>query len=158
LLSTLVLHLGGYDLKGLFSLEEYYARQLDAYYAALTVGPSHNYYFGRAEAEITEWIEYFCAGMAESFEAVQRQAHAAAGAADASPLLRRLDPRQRKALALFQESETITSRNVEALFAISARTARLLTRQWVDSGFLVIANAAKKSRKFALSQEFQGLR
>jgi Fic family protein len=32
LLTTLILHLGGYDLKGLYSLEEYYARNLGAYY------------------------------------------------------------------------------------------------------------------------------
>jgi len=40
LLTTLILHLGGYDLKGLYSLETYFARNLRAYYAALTVGPS----------------------------------------------------------------------------------------------------------------------
>jgi Fic family protein len=39
LLTTLILHLGGYDLKGLYSLEEYYARNLGDYYKALTVGP-----------------------------------------------------------------------------------------------------------------------
>ncbi len=49
LLATFVLHLGGFDLKGLYSLEEYYARDLHAYYAALTIGPSHNYYLGRAQ-------------------------------------------------------------------------------------------------------------
>jgi cell filamentation protein, protein adenylyltransferase len=48
LLTTLLLHLGGYDLKGLYSLEEYYARNLGAYYEALSIGPSHNYYEGRA--------------------------------------------------------------------------------------------------------------
>ena len=42
LLTTLILHLGGYDLKGLYSLEEYYARNLADYYEALTIGPSHN--------------------------------------------------------------------------------------------------------------------
>lgn len=157
LLATLVLHLGGYDLKGLYSLEEYYARRLGAYYAALTVGPSHNYYLGRAEADITGWIDYFCQGMAESFVAVRKQAEAAAGSTDASPLMRRLDPRQRKALAVFRESETITSRDVERLFAVSARTARLLTRQWSESGFLVIVDAAKKSRRYALADEYRGL-
>jgi Fic family protein len=49
LLTTLILHLGTYDLKGLYALEEYYARNLKAYYEALTVGPSHNYYMGRAK-------------------------------------------------------------------------------------------------------------
>jgi Fic family protein len=52
LLTTLVLHMAGYDLKGLYSLEEYYAANLGAYYEALTVGPSHNYYLGRAKADI----------------------------------------------------------------------------------------------------------
>src|SRR5262249_43525077 len=53
LLTTLILHLGSYGLKGLYSLEEYYARDLGAYYEALTIGPSHNYYEGRAKADIT---------------------------------------------------------------------------------------------------------
>lgn len=59
LLVTLILHLGGYDLKGLYSLEEYYAKNLLGYYRAISVGPSHNYYFGRTESDITEWVEYF---------------------------------------------------------------------------------------------------
>ena len=40
LCATLILHLGTYDLKGLYALEEYYARNLKAYYEALTIGSS----------------------------------------------------------------------------------------------------------------------
>lgn len=47
LLTTLLLHRAGYGLKGIYSLEKYYTRDLEAYHAALTVGPSHNYYMGR---------------------------------------------------------------------------------------------------------------
>ena len=72
LLTTLVLHLGGYDLKGLYALEEYYARDLAAYYDALSLGPSHNYYEGRAEADITKWVSYFIAGMAMAFWSTPR--------------------------------------------------------------------------------------
>lgn len=43
LLTTLILHLGGYDLKGLYSLEEYYARNLSEYYEALSIGPTMYY-------------------------------------------------------------------------------------------------------------------
>ena len=154
LLTTLILHLGTYDLKGLYSLEEYYARNLGAYYEALTIGPSHNYYLGRAEADITKWVEYFCDGVAESFENVKKRAEDAAGAKDVSPLLRRLDPRQRKALELFRHSETITSRDVEKLFTISQRSARNLLRSWTDAGLLVIADPAKKSRKYRLASEY----
>ena len=157
LLTTLVLHLGGFGLKGLYSLEEYYARNLRAYYEALTIGPSHNYYMGRAEADISSWIEYFCNGVAESFDAVKKRSEQAAGVGtvDVSPLLRRLDPRQRKALTLFQAAETITSRDVEKLFDISQRMARNLLSNWVSEKFIVIADAAKKSRKYRLSPRFE---
>jgi Fic family protein len=154
LLTTLILHLGGYDLKGLYSLEEYYARELGAYYEALTVGPSHNYYLGRAEADITGWVEYFCEGVAESFENVRKRAQDAAGAVDVSPWLRRLDPRQRKVLELFRESQTITSRDVASLFGISQRMARHLLHDWAETGFLVVVDPAKKSRKYALTGDF----
>ena len=71
LLTTLILHLGRYDLKELYALEEYYARGLKDYYEALTVGLSHNYYMGRAEADVTGWVSYFIEGMAVSFEKVR---------------------------------------------------------------------------------------
>ena len=159
LLTTLVLHLGGYDLKGLYSLEEYYARDLGAYYKALSVGPSHNYYDGRAEADITGWVEYFCGGMADAFESVKRRAQEAArtGAPDQSGALRRLDPRQRRALELFRDSNVIRSRDVEALFGISQRAARNLLAAWVGDGFVMITDAAKKTRKYGLQAEFRAL-
>lgn len=158
LLTTLILHLGGYDLKGLYSLEEYYARNLGSYYEVLTIGPSHNYYMGRVESDITPWVDYFCAGVAESFENVQKRAQEAAdtGAPDYSLLLRRLDPRQRQALALFRQNETITSHDVEKLFAISQRTARDLLNGWVENNFVVVSDPAKMSRKYRLATEFEG--
>lgn len=156
LLTTLILHLGGYDLKGLYSLEEYYARNLGAYYAAITIGPSHNYYEGRAKADITQWVEYFCSGVADSFESVKHRAIDAAGsgAKDRSPALRRLDPRQRKALDLFRDSNTITSGDVARLFSISQRAARNLLAAWVENGFLLIAEPAKKTRKYGLAPDY----
>jgi Fic family protein len=159
LLTTLVLHLGGYDLKGLYSLEEYYARDLAAYYEALTVGPSHNYYEGRAKADITEWVEYFCSGMAESFENVRFRAAQAAdsGSADQSAALRKLDPRQRKALGLFRESEIITSHDVELLFSLSQRAARNLLQSWVKRGFVAIVDPSRKARKYGLAEEYRSI-
>jgi Fic family protein len=156
LLTTLILHLGGYDLKGLYSLEEYYARDLGAYYKALTVGPSHNYYEERAKADITQWMEYFCEGVATSFESVRRRAQEAAGtgAVDQSAALRRLDPRQRRALELFRGSTVITSRDVEALFGVSQRTARNVLTAWVDDGFVAVVDPAKRTRRYGLSLEF----
>ena len=141
------------------SLEEYYARDLGAYYKALTLGPSHNYFDGRAAADITGWVEYFCAGMADAFESVKRRAQEAAriGAPDQSGALRRLDPSQRRALELFRDSNVITSRDAEALFGISRRAARNLLAVWVNNGFVMITDAAKKTRKYGLQAEFRAL-
>ncbi|MBK9314929.1 MAG: Fic family protein [Acidobacteria bacterium] len=159
LLTTLILHLGGYDLKGIYSLEEYYARELGAYYDALTIGPSHNYYEGRAESDITKWIAYFCSGMAESFENVRNRAleMSSGDVKDDSGLMRRLDPRQRRVLEHFIQSDTITSRDVAKLFGLSQRTARHLLSGWANDGFLTIIDPAKKSRKYGLSGEFHSL-
>jgi Fic family protein len=159
LMATLVLYLGGYDLKGFYSLEEYYARDLAAYYNAIAVGPSHNYYMGRAEADITDWIEYFCIGMAESFESVQRRAkeEARSGKVDQSRLLRQLDIRQRKVLVLFRSDDWITSVQVEKVLGLTSRTARHLCQQWVETGFFRIVDPSKKARKYALSSRFAEL-
>jgi Fic family protein len=159
LLTTLILHLGGYGLKGLYSLEEYYGRNLSGYYAALTIGRSHNYYEGRARSDITKWADYFCQGMADSFESVQKRAHAEAeaGGIDASPELRKLNARQRKALELFRRSEAITSRDIEAMFSLSQRTARNLLSAWVEDGFVVMLDPAKRSRKYGLAARFRKL-
>jgi Fic family protein len=159
LFTTLILHAGGYGLKGLYSLEGYYARNLPAYYAALSIGPSHNYYEGRATADITPWIDYFTAGMAQSFDAVKMRALEAAetGAPDRSNLFRKLDPRQREALLLYRKTEAITSRDLQKLFQFSQRSARNLLAAWTKTNFLIIRDPAKKSRKYELSPAFRNL-
>ncbi len=159
LLTTLVLHLGGYDLKGLYSLEEYYARNLGAYYEAISVGDSHNYYMGRAETDITKWIEYFIEGMAISFENVLKRMMEAGeqGCPDQSSLIRNLDPRQRKALELFQEFEIITANQIADLFGFRPRTSAQICKEWADQGFLEIVDFSNKGRKYKLSKAYKNL-
>jgi Fic family protein len=156
LLTTLILHLGGYDLKGLYSLEEYYARNLGAYYKAISIGDSHNYYMGRAEADITPWVEYFVEGMAVSFEnvlACMREA-GEKGLPDLIRVLRKLDPRQRKALELFQQFEWVTSRQIGELFGFKPRTSASLCASWVNLGFLKMVDSSNRGRKYALGDNY----
>lgn len=157
LLTTLILHLGGYDLKGLCSLEEYYARNLGGYYQAISIGKSHNYYMGRAEADITAWVEYFIEGMAISFENVLKSMVNAQGLSDQSSLIRKLDPRQRKALELFQEFEIITSHQISELFGFKPRTSAKICANWVENGFLTVVNSSNRGRKYKLSKQYENL-
>lgn len=67
LIATYLLHRGQFGLKRLFVLEKYYDRTISEYYEALQMGYSHNYYFGRHNADITRWLEYFLTGLAEVY-------------------------------------------------------------------------------------------
>jgi Fic family protein len=156
LLTTLILHLGGYDLKGLYSLEEYYAKNLLGYYRAISIGPSHNYYVGRAESDITSWVEYFTEGMAFAFEKVVAQMMQSfeKGEKDHSQVLRTLDPKQRKALELFKGYDVVTAKQIGDLFGFQPRTNAALCKKWVEGGFLEIVDYSNKARKYKLAAPY----
>jgi Fic family protein len=162
LLTTLLLHRAGYGFNGICSLEEYYAANLDGYYARLSTGPSHNYYFGRVEADVTPFVDYFCAGMADAFARVRVRAEESrqsqlTGRIDEGPALRALTPRQRNALGLFLRSAVVTSKDFAAYFKMKPRLASLLCMKWVKDGFLVIDNPSTKARSYRLSDEYERL-
>lgn len=159
LLTTLILHRGGYGLKGVYSLEEYYAKNLIDYYQALTIGPSHNYYLGRAEADITSWVDYFCTGMAYSLEKVasKMKKEKSFGRKDLSDLLRTLDPKQRRVLNLLKEYEVVTSKQVGEIFGFKPRTSSQLCKKWVEKKFFEIVDPSKKNRKYRLSDRYKSL-
>ncbi|MDZ4852163.1 MAG: hypothetical protein SGI77_22980 [Pirellulaceae bacterium] len=159
MLASFVLHIAGYDLKGLYSLEEYYAKDLAANYDAIAVGPLHNYYMGRAESDISKWVEYFCIGMAKSFEAVAYRATEAAkkGVDDKHIGLRSLDTMQRKCLELFQISDEISSSDIQQFLSYKPRSATALLSRWVSDGFLIVTDPGRRTRKYALAKAFRKL-
>lgn len=160
LITTLILHKFGYGLRGIYSLEEYYARDLPAYYAALTVGSDEDYYDGnRAEADLTKFLEFFIAGMAESFASIRTQAEKARnlGHPDQSAALRSLAPQQRQVLRLFLDQAEITAKDIAQYFSLSARQARHLCQKWTADGFLEISDPAFKTRKYRLIPKYEKL-
>lgn len=159
LLTTLVLHRSGYGLKGIYSLDEHYARNLTGYYAALAVGPSHNYYFGRAEADITGFIDFFCQSMASALGAIRARATQAGEAAgrDDAIHLRALDPRRRRLLELFRGQGTATAAEMADHLGLRHRTVSRLAREWVADGFLEILDPSRKTRSYRLSPIYEHL-
>jgi len=63
-LATLILFLGGYDIRRFFSLEEYYDRDAASYYKNLQEASKGN---------LTVWLEYFSLGAAIEFERVKNK-------------------------------------------------------------------------------------
>lgn len=157
LLTNLILYKKDYDLNGIYSLEEYYAKNLQQYYNAISIGEHHNYYFGRAEADITSWIEFFVFGMLESIrkikEHMQKQLTSNIEIYD-NKILKALTPQERLVLSLFDNTDTITSNDLAKLFNFTQRSARNLAIKLVEKNFLEIGNVSNKNRNFRLNKKF----
>ncbi len=69
LLTKLILRKANCDLHGLLVLEDFYYKNLNDYYDALTVGHSSDYYEG-TKHPITAWLEYFLEGYVYSLKRV----------------------------------------------------------------------------------------
>jgi Fic family protein len=161
MLTTWILYQGGYDLGKFYALEEFYADDLPKYYDALVTYPHHNYYFGRHEAEITPWLEYFLKGMAVVFDRVAEQVRNKTVEEgfnqEALALLRPLDHRARRVLGLFNTQEFVQSSDVASLLGLSVRQTRDLLTGWVEDGWLEVANSSKRGRKYGLEERYRTL-
>ena len=63
-LATLILFLGGYDIRRFFSLEEYYDKDAISYYQNLQKASS---------GDLSSWLEYFTLGAGSEFEKVKEK-------------------------------------------------------------------------------------
>ena len=63
-LATLILFLGGYDIRRFFSLEEYYDRDAVTYYTNLQKASA---------GDLSSWLEYFSLGAAIEFDRVKEK-------------------------------------------------------------------------------------
>lgn len=66
-MATLILLNEGYDIRKLFSLEEYYDKNVGAYYYAIKTADQN------PDHDVTQWLEYFVEGVAIEFNRVREQ-------------------------------------------------------------------------------------
>ncbi len=66
-MATLILLNEGYDIRRLFSLEEYYDKNVAAYYYAIRTADQN------PDHELTAWLEYFIEGVSLEFNRVKEQ-------------------------------------------------------------------------------------
>ncbi|MCJ8290855.1 MAG: Fic family protein [Crocinitomicaceae bacterium] len=162
LLTTYVLHKTGYGMQGIYSLEEYYAKNLSGYYRSLDTGPSHNYYFGREEADVTPFLDYFLGGMAESFRKVrnradelQKEHEQRKTSALPSRDIRELGAKERHSLSLFLRQKEVSSNDVANHLGIPKRSALHLLKKWIDKDFVKIIDQSRKTRTYGLTTEWE---
>jgi Fic family protein len=157
MLTTWILYQSGYDLGKFYALEEFYATNLEAYYSALVTHPHHNYYFGRNQAEITSWLEYFLDGMALVFGRVDEKIRGEMlekTNQETLALLRPLDHRARRILGLFATNEHLLTPDMAHLLGISPRQTRDLVTRWVEQGWLEVVDASRRGRKYRLAKAY----
>ncbi|NQY00468.1 MAG: Fic family protein [Flavobacteriaceae bacterium] len=159
LLTNYILHHGGYGLKGIYSLEEYYAKNIHGYYNALAVEDIPNYYMGREQADLTDFLEYFTKGMAIAFTNIVKNSkkQTTSISNDNSKLLRELSNKQRIALDLFLQQREITTSDLANYLGVSKRSASILIKKWLDNEFLVIGNPSNKARTYLLHERWEKL-
>lgn len=159
--ATYIMRCGGLGLKGLFVLEQYYDRHLSQYYENLQMGLHHNYYFGRNEADLTPWLEFFISGVAEVFQDAAKLVRTKSEEYTSlePDLLRQLDPEQRVVfgfLALKQDFASTTE--LHRLLMIGDRTLRGRIKKWIDEGLLVPRNEeAQRIRSVTLASQYREL-
>jgi predicted HTH transcriptional regulator len=73
---------------------------------------------------------------------------------DHSNIIRKLDPKQGKALELFKKHDFITAKQIGNIFGFQSRTNSALCKKWIEDGFLEIVDHSNKSRKYKLAKPF----
>jgi Fic family protein len=159
LMTNYILHYGGYGLKGIYSLEEYYAKNLHGYYDALAVEDIPNYYMGREQADLTDFLEYFIKGMATAFSNIVEKSkkQVTSISNDNSKLLRELSAKQRMSLDLFLQQKEITTNDLAIHLGVSKRSAAILIKKWLETDFLIIGNPSNKARTYLLNDKWEEL-
>ena len=131
LLATYILKAYNYDLKGFYVVEEFYDKNIDEYYNSLQMGLHHNFYFGRNNADITEWLEYFISTMADTFETVGNKVKDIyRNSKEEISVIDTMDKRERWVANFIINNEKIKARDIANHFKINLDTAN----KWIKNG------------------------
>ncbi len=157
LLATFILQKRGYGLNGFFSLEEFHAENISKYYETLSTHKHYNYYEGRAEADLTSWVEYFVILLMNVFKNVYKQTlvYIKKGFKPEPEILRKMDIRARHVFNLFIDKETTTTAEMAGILGLSQRMVRNLVKKWTNQGILKAIGKSKKSRAYELTEIYR---
>lgn len=158
-LATYELWRSGYAFRGYLALEDYYARDLAAYYGALQMDLHHNYYFGRNDPDLTRWMDYFTSTLLEGAREVRRATEAELGKPAAANPLQGLTRRFENLMlrVVVQASGegaadgNFTPNDVAEWFGVSDRTARDWLQEWSSQGLVEAASGEQRVRAWRLA-------
>ena len=157
LLANFILKSYDYDLKGFYVMEEFYDKDINDYYNSLQMGLHHNFYFGRNDADITEWLEYFISIMADTFELVgNRVKEIYINTKEEISIIDTLDKMERWVANFIKNNGKIKAKDIANHFKINLDTANNWVKKWIDKGFLERHNdIQKRNIDYILTEKYR---
>ena len=138
-------------------MEEFYNKDINKYYNSLQMGLHHNFYFGRNNADITEWLEYFISIMADTFELVgNRVKEIYINTKEEISIIDTLDKMQRWVANFIKNNGKIKAKDIATHFKINLDTANNWIKKWIDKGFLErYNNIQKRNVDYILTEKYR---
>lgn len=143
LLARLVLGRAGYGFRDSLILEDFYAADRRAYYAAIDLGPT---YEARARADATGWLVYFLRGFVTSVARLAERV-AVLSVAGTTHTTVRVSAEQAALLEYaVREGSVSLAEAAGILPGVSRRTLQRTLRALVDAGLLQVVGSARATR------------
>ena len=128
-LATLVLIRRGFDTKRFFALDDFYNSDRPRYYKTLKkIDPE--------TLDLTEWLDYFCEGVAVSIKAVKDKVMLLTGGKSGKGKQSVIDDRQMKIVEHIKKQGKTTNKDIQDLLNTSNKTAYKLLNSLINSGVI----------------------
>lgn len=149
LLTNLILYKAGWDFRKIIVLDDYYNRDRQAYYNALTAASKEYYH---EEEDITSWVEYFATGfLVEARKVAEAIVTAGFGKISDKEEQIFLDKDELKIMDFLTTTGKVTSSDVLEILGIAKRTSQLKLKNLMDKG-LISPQGKGPSTYYTLSQ------
>lgn len=143
LLARLVLGRAGYGFRDALVLEDFYAADRGAYYAAIDLGPT---YQDRAGADATDWLVYFLRGFVTSVARLAEQVAVLSAAGTPATRIRVTADQAALLEYAVREGSLSLADAVGVLPGVSRRTVQRALRALVDTGLVRAVGSARATR------------
>lgn len=159
-LATYLLSTNGYDMKGFYSMEEFYAADLEGYYKSIQMNLPVLYYDGRNDpSNLAPWIEYFVRIMALAFEKVATTIKNTISESSEHVEIDDLSKKDRFLLnyMIDRPNEPIKPKEIADLFGVTTRAISKWAKEWVDKGLVEPASGEKRITSYTLGEKYRGM-
>ncbi len=147
-LSTLILFREGYDIRKFFSLEEFFDKDLPAYYGALQSVEKNN-------SDLTEWLEYFTKALAVELTRIKEKVEKISADGKikqklgGKPFL--MSERQMKIVEFIQENGYLENKAFKSLFPMISEDSILLDLKSLINAGVIRKQGVTKGVKYVMN-------